>query len=330
VHPHALLIGIVLAGLAAVAGIQPVLRPAPVDAQAEDAAQIRDLAERLLTPTSPMGFAMGGGEAPRAQIHVGRLPADFPLALPIPPGGRLVGSAQRGMSGDVANVDVAIEAPGTPAQILSFYDAALPAAGLYLAPNSYGSSGGFQPGAAKRSESYCLSEAGPWINVSATERGGGQTDVRASVTLQGPSTGSPATYMTPCSTDTRRGYPGTTSRLLPRVSGPSGVPLQSSGISTMGDDYAMSSVVANTDMGVVDLERFFAQQVEAAGWTLRTRGAEGPVAWSTWTLPESGEYAGFLYALEAPGEQRKRLTLQAESASGGMTSPMYYPFSLGR
>jgi hypothetical protein len=320
---NALLLALVVAGLASLTALHPMIRPESVDAQAEDAAQIRDLAERLLSYSYPMG---GGGQAPRAQLLVGRLPADFPLALPIPPGGRLLGSAQRGMSNQVTNVEVAIEAPGSPAQVLTFYDEALPAAGLYLSPNSYGSSGGFQPGEAKRSESYCLSESGPWVTVSANERAGGQSDVRASVTLQLPGTGAPTSYVTPCSTDTRRGYPGTTSRLLPRISGPSGVPLQSSGISTMGEDYAMSSVVANTDMGVAELERFVGGQLEAAGWTLRMRRAEGPVAWSSWSLPDGSEYNGFLYALEAPGEHRKRLTLQAESASGGMTSPMYYPF----
>jgi hypothetical protein len=206
---------------------------------------------------------------------------------------------------------------------------------LYLAPSSYGGSGGFQPGSAKRSDSYCLSEAGPWLNVSATERGGGQSDVRVSVTIRragAERTPAPVVYLNPCSTDTDRrmaGY-GAMSRLLPRLSGPPGVPLQSSGMSSMGPDAAMSSVIATTDQSVSELERFFAQQLEAAGWTLRLRGAEGPVAWSTWTLPEASDHAGFLYALEAPGENRKRLTLQAESATAGgsMTSPMYYPFSI--
>ncbi len=258
--------------------------------------------------------------------------------LPVPPGGRVIGSARRLAGSDTANVDVAIAAPGTPAQLLAFYDTALPAAGLYLAPSSYGGSGGFQPGAAKRSDSYCLSEAGPWLHVSAMESSGvqpgGETDVRVSITMRLPgaqTTPYPITYLSPCSTEMQSrmaGY-GATSRLLPRLSGPPGVPLQSSGMSTMGQDYAMSSALATTGMSVTELERFFAEQLVAAGWMLRARGGEGPVAWSTWALPEADDQAGFLYVLEAPGEHRKRLTLQAESAAAGspMTSPMYSTFS---
>ncbi len=49
-----------------------------VAAQGEDATQIRDLAERLLT----YPYATSDGGPARAQLLVGRLPADFPFDFP--------------------------------------------------------------------------------------------------------------------------------------------------------------------------------------------------------------------------------------------------------
>ena len=58
---------------------------------AEQANQLRELAEQLLAPQ----FAGPGGQLPTIRLLAGELPPDLPLALPMPPGGRLIGSAVR-------------------------------------------------------------------------------------------------------------------------------------------------------------------------------------------------------------------------------------------
>jgi hypothetical protein len=305
-------------------------------AQQEDAAQIRDLAERLLT--YPYGTSTG--ESARAQLLVGRLPAEFPFPLPLPQGARLVGSAVRMAGSDVMGVEVAIEAPGTPAQILGFYDTALPAAGLSLAPSSYRGGGGFQPGAAKRSDTFCLGETGPWLSLSAAEQPGGalpdrRSDVRVSVTMRAVSmTAAPIAYAGPCAPPEARGYSygsgSAAGRLLPRLSGPPDVPLQSTGGMQMtGQEFATSSALAVTDMSVAAFEAFFAEQLRSAGWMRRAGAEEGPVAWSLWALPEEGEWQGVLTVMEAPGEQRRRLSLLVESAAAGTAIPGPSPFYYG-
>src|SRR5207247_5510525 len=143
-----------------------------------------------------------------------------------------VGSAVRTSGNEATSVEVAIEAAATPAQVLDFYDSALPAAGLTLAPSSYSGGGGFQPGSAKRSDTYCFGEAGPWLTLSAAERGeeqGGasRSDVRVSVTMRLATSMFPAPYIGPCSAQPAGyGYGSAAGRLLPRLSGPAGVPMQ--------------------------------------------------------------------------------------------------------
>ncbi len=313
----------------------PVNGPSSTAAQQEDAAQIRDLAERLLT----YPYGTGAGDPARAQLIVGRLPADFPFPLPMPPGGRLVGSAVRTAGTEMMSIEAAIEAPGTPAQIVTFYDTALPAAGLSLAPTSYSGGGGFQSGSAKRSDTFCLGETGPWLTLSAAEQAGsteGRSDVRVSVSMRVATvTPLPTSYAGPCSTQGAGysyGYGSAPGRLLPRLSGPTGVPMQTSGMN-MGQDYVASSVTATTAMSVSELEAYFAGQLAAAGWARRAGGAEGPAAWSLWALPDEGEWQGFLTVVTAPGENRRRLSLLVESAATGGTGtgiigPAYYPFSV--
>ncbi len=236
---------------------------------------------------------------------------------------------------EMTGVEIAIEAPGSPADVLAFYDRALPAAGLTPAPTSSSGSGGFQPASAKRSDMYCLGESGPWLTMSAAEQGDGgggvrRSDVRVSVTMRVAAFSSyPVAYAGPCSTQQPVGYSSlsTAARLLPRLSGPAGVPMQT-GMGQMGLDYATTSAVATTDMSVGQLETYFAEELVTAGWTRLTAGGDGPVAWSLWTLPEEGEWQGFLTAVEAPGVNRRRLSLVVESTGAGTSvpGPVYFSY----
>ena len=63
--------------------------PIPQTQPAGQTAQLRELAERLLLPPYPSP----DGQGRTAHLLPGQLPDTLPLALPVPPGSRLVGSA---------------------------------------------------------------------------------------------------------------------------------------------------------------------------------------------------------------------------------------------
>ncbi len=87
-----------------------------------------------------------------------------------------------------------------------------------------------------------------------------------------------------------------------------------------------STTFATTSMSAAELERAFAEQLREVGWNRTRGGADGPLAWSTWSLPEGPEWQGFMYVIDAPGENRRQLSLQVQSATSPNNAAYpYYP-----
>ena len=64
-------------------------------------------------------------------------------------------------------------------------------------------------------------------------------------------------------------------------------------------------------MAPMELEAYFARQLDAAGWGRMTGSADDTFAWSSWLIPDSGEWRGVLLVLAAfPGW--RQLSLSAE------------------
>ena len=138
---------------------------------------LRDLAAR----------AMGSGAHSEVTFYPGRIgpfPAaapdgrdPVPVAFPLPPGGRLIGSVARrsydvGYGGD--SLEVIQDAPGTPADVLAFYQAALAADGwralrLGPPPDSGGPSGTMPDDL--RFAAYCRAAAPSWLSLTITGDG---------------------------------------------------------------------------------------------------------------------------------------------------------------
>ena len=287
----------------------------------EDAALVRELAERLLAPPS-FGPA---GDAPRVRLLAGALPAELPLPLPLPAGGRLIGSAvhsgQGGRTdGTVESIEVLLDAPGTPTAVLAFYERAL--ADLGWSPPGGGTRrpGGFQPALQPLSAAFCQSERGPWLNLNVFPRPGGPSDVRVRVELGVPKPcfgpgGPPAPE------------PPSAAMRLPGLSSPAGVQILAAGFFPARPGLFASDATAETALGVEALEAYFAEQLTAAGWQRLEGAAQGPLAWSTWAVPGEGDFQGFLYVLAGPGENRRSLHLRVES---GQAVPQAVAVPLGR
>jgi hypothetical protein len=262
------------------------------DAEPE-AAVVRALAERLL-----------GRDV---RLVPGETPEGLSLDVPVPLGGRLLGSVVRpGVPRAPATsageqVEVVLEAPGEAPALLAFYEEALARQGFAVAP-VFGRQrpGGFLPSPGwTASPLYCRSEEGPGVSVSVYHEEGRPRDVRVRIEAAPfpPCTGSGPGVLTPS---------GETME-LPLLSPPPDTQLQpgSSGPGVRGME-----AIADTALSGAALEAHYAAQLEAAGWILRQRGGDGPLAWSAWLAPGAGERHGLLSVVEwPPGQDRRHIQL---------------------
>lgn len=307
---------VTMIGVAAISTMAPGGPPAARGQQPEDPALLRELAERLLSPPVPLPT----GEVPRVRLLPGALPAELPFELPLPPGSRLIGSTVgpsfAGGPEPVPSglgITAVLDAPGTAADIFGFYRSALGGRGWFepaFGPFDGRPPGGFLPSFPITSSSaFCSSPRGPWLFVAVRSQASGPSDVRIHV-----ETGTPG----PCGGPPGPGRPPSPEppgfELLPPLTAPPGVQVAPRG-SGGGDDFVESRAIAVTDMRAADLEAHYAQQLAAAGWTRLAGSVEGPVAWSVWAVPGEGNWHGFLFVLEVPGESRRSLHLEVASAA---------------
>jgi hypothetical protein len=103
---------------------------------------------------------------------------------------------------------------------------------------------------------------------------------------------------------------------LPGLKPPPGVRIESSGSGGGGSGWS-ADARARTEMLPMELEAYFAKQLEGAGWGRVTGSADPFFAWSSWLLPEvppAPEWHGVLIVLaDLPG--RRSLSLRAELAN---------------
>ena len=290
----------------------PLRSAAAVPTPADDAGAVRELAQRLLTPASPGP----DGQMATVALLPGQLPGDLPLALPPPPNGRLVGSAVHQSGTRSVSWEVVFDAPGAASDVQAFYHQQLPGLGWAAAPVNPGPTrGGFQP-TTGINHLYCQKATGPWLSVSAVATPTVPTDVRVRVDASTPG---------PCANQPGGASPQLPgAERLPALTAPADVQIQMNG-GGGGPNRFTSDATALTAQSVSALEAHFAQQLQAAGWTRVAGNTTGPVAWSTWTAPGNGGYQGFLYALDAPGQNRKELHVQVASASASFGGGPYAP-----
>jgi hypothetical protein len=101
--------------------------------------------------------------------------------------------------------------------------------------------------------------------------------------------------------------------VLPALKPPPGVKLQPEGTGGGGGRWK-SDARAQTEMAPMELEAYFAKQLEGAGWGRVSGSADDSFAWSSWLVPAvtpAKEWRGVLLVLAAfPGW--RQLSLQAE------------------
>jgi hypothetical protein len=102
---------------------------------------------------------------------------------------------------------------------------------------------------------------------------------------------------------------------LPGLKPPPGVRIQSSGTGGSGEGWT-ADASARTEMPPMELEAYFAQQLEGAGWGRVAGSADEFFAWSSWLVPQvspTKEWRGVLIVLaDFPGG--RSFSLRAELA----------------
>lgn len=317
--------------LGAALGVAIVGAAVPAARAQQPGTPLQELAERLLAAPFP---GPGGGPLPEVQLLPGQVPSDLPVALPLPPGGRLVGSMVSGPSGPKpAATTIVLDAPGSQEDLVAFFDRVLSEQGWTRGaglPMPY-RQGGFQVSAPFGGTTYCPPAGPQAVTVTAYPEPSGLNDVRFSL-----QTGSSLCSPPPVSPQPPQLPQAAT--LIPSLSPPPGVVLQGGSGGGGGPNRWSSDATAETTRGPAELEAYFAQQLAAAGWTRQDGRTDGRLAWSAWTIPSEGDWRGLLIVAEWPEANRRLLTARVESptlspyGSGGIVtfgSGTYYPGPAG-
>lgn len=257
---------------------------------------LKELAQRLLSHPFPDGPAS-------VEILVGRLPQSAAIDLPIPDGGRLLGSAAHTVDQRPMLVTAELAGEGSPNETLSSYELKLGQAGWSRFEGFGGPRGGFVPsGVPGLGHSYRRGNEGPLLMVSFTETADRLWNVRLRLDWNMPR--HIGSY--------RGGGPAGAER-IPPLTAPPHSNLQPRG-GGGGDGTWNSYATLKTAMQVTEIEAHFAEQLTHAGWRRLVGTADDMVAWSSWVLPGDGEWRGVLLVVAPFGNDQRSLTLQIESA----------------
>lgn len=307
----------VIAAILATAGVIVAydrLRPAgervaSQGASPQSADPAQELASRLLLP---MHYGQQDNAKYELQLFPAALPPDPKIDLPMPAGSRLIGSALRLRNGAAASLDAVLDVPASTTDVAGLFERELTKAGWSLAPNRgpMGQGGGFVPAVVSANRMFCKGEKPPWYSVTVWAPPNAPFDVRAHIDFIHPATGTGNMWSGPCSPQSAP-QPGGGLNKLPTLRAPDGVLLGGGMGGSSGNDRQTSEANATTKLTASDLETAFGQQLAAAGWTRLARGADGPVAWSTWKLPGDGDWRGTLFINET-GAERRSLLVRAE------------------
>ena len=255
--------------------------------------QLRQLAGRLLAHPDPSG-----------PVTVDILPVGYPEDLPPElvdaTDLRFLGSSVRRRAGALVGADMVFDGPGEPAVVIANYETALIGVGWEPLDRPGPRGGGLEPLGFGEMSSLADRKKSAALFLHAMDREDGGTELRVHYD---------ADHAREMIANMGPGMPPDAS-MLPRLKPPPGVRLHPQGGGGGGGRWK-SEAGAQTEMAPMELEAYFAKQLEAAGWGRLAGSADEAFAWSSWLIPDSGEWRGVLIVLAAfPGW--RQVSVQAE------------------
>jgi hypothetical protein len=268
--------------------------PAP---ETERERQLRQLAARLLTWPDPEGPVTAD------LIPVG-YPDDLPPELVDRTDLRFLGSVVRRRAGALVGAEMVFDGPGDPEVVVVAYEAALVGLGWQPIDQPRPPGGGGFESRGLRGMTLLVDKAESamvFLRASDREDGGAELRVRYD-----------PIHAQDMIANIGRGMRHEES-ILPQLKPPPGVKFRPEGTGGGGGRWK-SDARAQTEMAPMELEAYFAKQLEAAGWARVGGSADDSFAWSSWlvpAVPPTRAWRGVLLVLAAfPGW--RQLSLQAE------------------
>ncbi len=263
--------------------------------------QVRELASRLLTHPDPDG-----------PVTVELLPVGYPDDLPADlvdrTDLRFLGSAVRRHAGELTGVELAFEGPGEPTLVLERYQAELLQVGWVRLEQMGPVRGGFEPRGFGDMAVLVNESKTALITLHALDRETAGSDLRVRYDI-----GRVSEMLAMQQGMTHE------SSVLPVLRPPPGVRMRSEGHGGGGWRWS-SGATAETDMAPMELEAYFAKQLEAAGWGRTDGSADEFFAWSGWLVPNvppAPEWRGVLLVLAAfPGWRQVSVSAELNQPRG--------------
>ena len=260
--------------------------------------QLRQLAGRLLHWPDPEGPVTAD------LLPVG-YPDDLPPEIVDRTELRFLGSVVRRRAGTLVGAEMVFEGPGEPEVVVSSYESALVELGWEHVDQPRPMRGGFQ--FRGFGEMTCLVDKAKSaiIFIQAMDREEGGTELRVRYHPEGAQ-------------ETIRNMGGDMRQeesIIPNLKPPPGVKFHPEGMGGGGGRWK-SDARAQTEMAPMELETYFAKQLEAAGWGRMSGSADESFAWSSWLIPDSGEWRGVLLVL-APFPGWRHVSVRAEMVQPG-------------
>ena len=262
--------------------------------------RLRELAGRLLAHPSPYGPTT-------AELFLAELPPDAPPDLVMPKDLDLLGSLARRTDGQISGVEVILDGTQPVADVLLSYEPDLESHGWRRWAQPHRRPGGFEMGRHLGPTAVFVNEkAVSALWIAARQLDSNRTQVGLRYDLENA-----ANMMTdmPGPGPDQPGWD-----MLPELRPPPGVKVQPQGSSGGGGRWS-SEARAQTEMSVPDLEAHFAQQLAAAGWSRIAGATDDATGWSSWEVPNPGNWRGLLLVLaNLPGW--RSLSVRVETFPG--------------
>jgi hypothetical protein len=259
-----------------------------------DEPTLRELAERLLQHPHPDGPTS-------VELIVGALPDSLPATLPLPAGGRVIGSALYSRGDRRLSMSAVFDVRETPPVALTKYETELTRHGWTTPEDFRPMHGGFVSSETGEWRSYREDDQGPDLTAVVRARDGGSSEVQLRLNWDAVHRPRRSNHAMPPGAD-----------LLPRLHPPAGAVMIRGASGGGGDGHWDTTTTLRTERSVAELEEHLAGQLIEAGWTRVAGSTDAAVGWSTWEVPGDGSWRGVLVVLAVFESAERFLTLRIE------------------